>query len=218
MMKETTEYGLTRRKRFVADFPACDSSDLAARFARQFYGEDMTVYESFFVILISGGGKVSGWAKISQGGTACTVVDAKMVAKFAIDALAQGVICVHNHPSGNRQPSIEDIRQTKKMAGARATKPGAAAGSPMALATGRARAAMSTLAQRPVKNRMRRAFCSSNVPHTVCSACNLLHHPNRIVYKSIQIGGDHASHTTAIGHFISPETIGRVTSGLQSSL
>lgn len=115
MMKETTEYGLTRRKRFVADFPACDSSDLAARFARQFYGEDMTVYESFFVILISGGGKVSGWAKISQGGTACTVVDAKMVAKFAIDALAQGVICVHNHPSGNRQPSIEDIRQTKKI-------------------------------------------------------------------------------------------------------
>lgn len=30
MMKEITEYGLTRRKRFVADFPACDSSDLAA--------------------------------------------------------------------------------------------------------------------------------------------------------------------------------------------
>ena len=76
MMAETTEYGLTRKKSFVADFPACDSSEKAARFARQFYGEDMTVYESFFIILISGGGKVCGWAKISQGGTDSTVVDA----------------------------------------------------------------------------------------------------------------------------------------------
>lgn len=115
MMAETTEYGLTRKKSFVADFPACDSSEKAARFARQFYGEDMAIYESFFIILLSGNNRVTGWAKISQGGTSCTVVDAKMVAKFAIDALAQGVICVHNHPSGNRQPSIEDIRQTKKI-------------------------------------------------------------------------------------------------------
>lgn len=112
---ETVKYGLTKEKSFTTDFPACDSSEKAARFARQFYGEDIDIYESFFIILLASSGKVLGWAKISQGGTAMTVVDSKLVAKFAIDSLARAVICVHNHPGGNLKPSPQDMQLTRKI-------------------------------------------------------------------------------------------------------
>ena len=109
---ETVKYGLTKEKSFTTDFPACDSSEKAAQFARRFYGEDIEIYESFFIILLASNGKVLGWAKIGQGGTSGVLVDAKLVAKFAIDALARSVICVHNHPSGNPRPSEADKKQT----------------------------------------------------------------------------------------------------------
>lgn len=58
---------------------------------------------------------VTGYAKISQGGICTTIVDVRLVAKYAIDALAPAVIFLHNHPSGNTIPSIDDIRLTNKM-------------------------------------------------------------------------------------------------------
>ena len=112
---ETVRYGLKKEKSYTADFPACDSSDKAARFARKFYGEDIDIYESFFIMLLASDARVLGWAKISQGGTGATLVDAKLVAKYAIDSLARAVICVHNHPSGNLKPSVDDTRLTGKI-------------------------------------------------------------------------------------------------------
>ena len=35
--------------------------------------------------------------------------------KYAIDILAEGVILVHNHPSGNTKPSQGDIDITKRL-------------------------------------------------------------------------------------------------------
>jgi DNA repair protein RadC len=44
-----------------------------------------------------------------------TVVDIKLIAKYAIDCLASGVILAHNHPSGNLKPSNEDLAITKRI-------------------------------------------------------------------------------------------------------
>ena len=82
----------------------------ANKFARQFYHEDLGIYESFFIMLLDRQNTVTGWAKISQGGIAGTVVDLKIILKFAIDSLSSGVIFVHNHPSGNLNASRQDIR------------------------------------------------------------------------------------------------------------
>ena len=54
-----------------------------------------------------------GYAKISQGGICGTMVDVRLVAKYAIETLATSVILVHNHPSGNLNPSYEDDKLTK---------------------------------------------------------------------------------------------------------
>lgn len=87
----------------------------AVAYARNFYHEDIELYESFFIILLNRANKTIGYAKISQGGTCGTVVDGKIVCKYVIDSLASSVIMVHNHPSGSRIPSQEDLSGTTKI-------------------------------------------------------------------------------------------------------
>jgi DNA repair protein RadC len=91
------------------------SSDDSHRFIKQFYGDDLEVYESFFILLLNRKNATTGYAKISQGGIAGTLVDVKIVAKYAVDSLASAVVLAHNHPSGNLNPSGADIELTKKI-------------------------------------------------------------------------------------------------------
>lgn len=52
---------------------------------------------------------------VSVGGTSGTVVDIKLVLKVAIDHRASGFIAVHNHPSGNLEPSPADNELTRRL-------------------------------------------------------------------------------------------------------
>jgi DNA repair protein RadC len=59
--------------------------------------------------------KVIARKKISEGGIAGTVVDFKIIFKYAIENLASQIVLCHNHPSGNTKPSDADITITKKL-------------------------------------------------------------------------------------------------------
>lgn len=72
-------------------------------------------YEEFWVLMLSRSNQVTYKRCVSQGGTAATVVDVKLLLKRAIDCLAEGLILVHNHPSGNHLPSSEDDRLTRQI-------------------------------------------------------------------------------------------------------
>jgi len=87
----------------------------AADYIRQFYYDDIEIFESVFILLINMSNNVIGFAKISQGGINSSIVDVKIIAKYAIDTLATGIILAHNHPTGNIQPSENDITITKKV-------------------------------------------------------------------------------------------------------
>jgi DNA repair protein RadC len=91
------------------------TSRQAQEFARKFYHEDIELYESFFLMMLNRANVVTSYAKISQGGTSSTVVDPKIIAKYAVDDLCSSVILVHNHPSGNKEPSQPDKDLTKKV-------------------------------------------------------------------------------------------------------
>jgi DNA repair protein RadC len=91
-------------------------SEDAANFIKQFYSDDIEIYESFFILLMNRSNKIIGYAKISQGGIIGTYVDKKIVLKYLIDSLASGLIIAHNHPSGVLKPSDEDIKITKQIA------------------------------------------------------------------------------------------------------
>ena len=85
----------------------------AAQFARQFYSDDINIYESFFLILMNTHNKPIAWAKVAQGGINEVGVDIMILAKFVVDSLAKNVILVHNHPSGEVNPSQKDKQLTK---------------------------------------------------------------------------------------------------------
>lgn len=72
-------------------------------------------HEEFWLIFLNRANKVIKKHPVSKGGVAGTVVDAKMIFKPAVEYLASSVILCHNHPSGNRTPSQEDIALTRKI-------------------------------------------------------------------------------------------------------
>lgn len=114
MIKTTPLYEL---KKLQSDFPAIQirCSQDSFKFCRQFYTDDIEIYESSFILLLNRANKTIGFAKISQGGITGTVIDPRIVAKYAVESLATGVILCHNHPSGNLDPSNADKDYTSKI-------------------------------------------------------------------------------------------------------
>jgi DNA repair protein RadC len=91
------------------------NSTISADLARKMYDNDIDVIESFYVMILSKSNKLKHWAKISQGGVSATFVDIKVICKHVVDSLGSSVIIVHNHPSGNLQPSEADKQITGKI-------------------------------------------------------------------------------------------------------
>ena len=64
--------------------------------------------EVFSVIFLDRANNVLSHKKMFQGGISETAVDIRIILKSAIDLGATNIICGHNHPSGNKQPSNAD--------------------------------------------------------------------------------------------------------------
>ena len=114
MSESVSEYKLTKVK---SDFQRVliTSSEDGANFIRQFYSDDIGIFESSFILLLDRSNHTIGYAKISQGGIVGTVVDVRLIAKYAIASLASSVILAHNHPSGNLKPSESDEKITQQV-------------------------------------------------------------------------------------------------------
>ena len=91
------------------------TSESASNVIRKFYFDDINIYESFFILLLNKANNTTGFAKISQGGTAGTCVDIKIIAKYAVESLSSAVIICHNHPSGDKRPSDADLNITRRI-------------------------------------------------------------------------------------------------------
>jgi DNA repair protein RadC len=72
-------------------------------------------FEEFWILLVNRANKIIGKHQISQGGVSGTVADPKRIFQLALENLASGIILCHNHPSGNIQPSQQDIKLTRKI-------------------------------------------------------------------------------------------------------
>lgn len=72
-------------------------------------------HEEFWLLILNRANEVIERKCISVGGTSATVVDLKVVLKTAIEHRATAFIAVHNHPSGNLEPSRADVELTERM-------------------------------------------------------------------------------------------------------
>ena len=71
--------------------------------------------EHFVVLLLNRKNVVIGVNTVSVGSLTASVVSPREVFKAAILANAAAIICAHNHPSGDPQPSTEDKVLTARL-------------------------------------------------------------------------------------------------------
>ncbi|MBN2104951.1 DNA repair protein RadC [bacterium] len=71
--------------------------------------------EIFKVILLDSGNRLIRDVDITKGTLNASLVHPREVFKAAVDYLAAGVILLHNHPSGEAQPSAQDKAMTEQL-------------------------------------------------------------------------------------------------------
>jgi DNA repair protein RadC len=79
----------------------------------QFLGE--VDREHFVVILVDRKNRLIGIHTVSVGSLTASVVHPREVFKVAILSNAAAILCGHNHPSGDPQPSQEDRSLTRRL-------------------------------------------------------------------------------------------------------
>ncbi len=72
-------------------------------------------HEEFWILLLNRANRVIHRERVSLGGVAGTVVDAKIIFRKALEHLACSMILCHNHPSGNLNPSKADLEITQRL-------------------------------------------------------------------------------------------------------
>lgn len=81
-----------------------------------YYMDEMSSYtqEHFKVILLNSKNEIIKDKNLFIGTANHTLVSPKIVFEFALKNAAVSVIFMHNHPSGDAEPSNEDIEMTKR--------------------------------------------------------------------------------------------------------
>lgn len=97
-------YGTMRRVR--------EARDVYEAFREQFEQLDR---EMFVVLLLDGKNRALGFNTVSVGSLTAALVHPREVFKPAILANAASVVLVHNHPSGDPEPSQEDRAITERL-------------------------------------------------------------------------------------------------------
>ncbi|HIG74552.1 MAG TPA: JAB domain-containing protein [Bacteroidetes bacterium] len=104
---------LVRERTFT--FPTRDqvrSPADAAVLAEYFSDRDR---EEFVVVFLDTANTLTGLHVASVGGLAASIVEPRQVFKAAVLANAAAVLLAHNHPSGNPEPSREDVAVTRQL-------------------------------------------------------------------------------------------------------
>jgi len=72
-------------------------------------------HEEFWVLFLNQSSKILASENFGKGGLTSTVVDVRLLLKNALKHNATGIVLCHNHPSGDVNPSKQDITLTKQI-------------------------------------------------------------------------------------------------------
>ena len=103
-------------KPVMSEKPIIKSCLEAYNVIRNFIPENTIALKEYMVVLyLNQAQRVVGAYKISEGGLTSTVGDLRLIFSIALKSVATSFIVGHNHPSGNLQPSQQDIALTLKL-------------------------------------------------------------------------------------------------------
>lgn len=71
--------------------------------------------EHFLAILLDARNRIVGIETVSVGSLSASIVHPREVFKPALSASAAGIVVGHNHPSGDPEPSPEDMTITRRL-------------------------------------------------------------------------------------------------------
>ena len=72
-------------------------------------------HEQFWILYLNQAHRLLEKRQLSKGGIAQTVVDIRLIFKKALELGAVAFIIAHNHPSGRLDPSISDLKLTRRI-------------------------------------------------------------------------------------------------------
>ena len=99
-------------KEAMADYPKLTGSEAGADFARGLF-DTTDEREHFIVIMLDVRLKIKAYSVVSVGSMTASIVHPREVFRPAIVAGSCKIMLTHNHPSGEVNPSREDIKVTK---------------------------------------------------------------------------------------------------------
>lgn len=114
-ISEVSEIQVSYKPNKIVSSKIATSFD-AVQIIRKFWNEEtIEMQEEVKVILLNNSNCVLGIYNLSKGGITSSLVDIRLVLSVALKCLSQGIILVHNHPSGNLKPSSADLNIVKKL-------------------------------------------------------------------------------------------------------
>ena len=106
MVKEASE---------LYEVPVIKSPTEVYQVAKQLLALHEEPEEHFCILCLNAKNKIVGVHTISIGSLSASIVHPREVFKAAMLNNASGIICLHNHPSGDPEPSREDIETTRRL-------------------------------------------------------------------------------------------------------
>jgi len=103
------------RRMIAPEMNGTPLSNSEAVFVR--YGQPIMAspVERFFVISVDAKNRVRAEREVARGGRTSCQVDPAEVFRLLVSESASGAIFIHNHPSGDPEPSPEDLELTQRL-------------------------------------------------------------------------------------------------------
>lgn len=111
-------YTIIYKRKKVSDKPQTQikTSQSAMDYAMtNCYDKDELWREKVYVIYMDKSNNALAHLLVSVGGYSASTQDIRLIIKGALDAMATKIVLLHNHPSGNPNPSTADIQETDKL-------------------------------------------------------------------------------------------------------
>lgn len=100
---------------FQADYKIENSRKSFELMLNDWNENTLQMQEEVKLLLLNRSNKVLGVYCLAKGGISGCIVDVRIILSVALKSLATGIILIHNHPSGNLKPSLDDIEITNKL-------------------------------------------------------------------------------------------------------
>lgn len=106
---------MVKEKNFIYNSKTIFSSKDIVKYINEIENLDLEPDEKIILICLNNKNQIIAYSEIAKGGADFCNIDFKVLFKTILVANATKFILVHNHPTGNANPSSQDIKITEKI-------------------------------------------------------------------------------------------------------